>query len=143
MRRAYDGDAWHGPPLAELLGQVPSEEAFDHPVAGAHSAAELVAHLTFWKDVVQRRTEGEAVSDAGQHDWRPLDKATSSWDALCLRLAQAHASLVARVEGLGDGRLDEPVPGQPISQYVMLHGVVQHDLYHAGQLAILIKALAR
>ncbi len=142
MRRAYDGGAWHGPSVVELLNEVPEIRAFDHPIAGAHSAAELVAHLAHWKHVVQRRTEGDTVADAGAHDWRPLDPATTSWADLRQRLAAAHGSLVARVEGLDPARLDEPVPGQAISIYVMLHGAVQHDLYHAGQLALLLKALA-
>lgn len=141
MRRAYDGDAWHGPSLVAILDRVPADRAFDHPIAGAHSPAELVAHIAFWKHVAQRRTEGDAVSDADHHDWRPLDPATTDWPELRRRLAAAHAELVARIEGLDDHRLDEPVPGQAISIYTMLHGVVQHDLYHAGQLTLLVRAL--
>ncbi len=141
MRRAYDGDAWHGPSLVALLREVPADRAFTYPVPGAHSIAELVAHVGFWKHVAQRRTEGDAVADANSHDWRPLDPGTTSWDDLRQRLAASHASLVARVEGLDDNRLEEPVPGQAISLYVMLHGIVQHDLYHAGQVAILLKAI--
>lgn len=142
MRRAYDGDAWHGPSLVTLLDRVPVDRAFAHPIAGAHSPAELVAHIAFWKGVAQRRTEGDSVSDADHHDWRPLDPAAVSWSELRQRLASAHASLVARVEGLDDSRLEEPVPGQAITLYAMLHGVVQHDLYHAGQVALLARALA-
>lgn len=140
MRLAYDGDAWHGPSLVSLLDRITPERAFEHPIAGAHSAAELVAHIAFWKSVVQRRTEGDAVSDANAHDWRPLDPTATPWPVLRQRLDAAHAALVARVEGLDDHRLEEPVPGQAINTYVMLHGVVQHDLYHAGQLAMLLKA---
>ena len=36
---------------------------------------------------------------------------------------------------------DELPPGLPDSRYILLHGVVQHDLYHAGQIAVLKKAL--
>ncbi len=142
MRRAFDGDAWHGPSLVSLLDRVPANRAFDHPVPDAHSAAELVAHLAHWKHVVQRRTEGEAVADADVHDWPPLEPATTDWATLRQWLATAHAALVARVEGLDPVRLDAPVPGQAIPLYVMLHGAVQHDLYHAGQVALLAKALA-
>jgi len=141
MRRAYDGDAWHGPSLVALLDRVPSGHEFDRPIAGAHSVAELVAHLAHWKHVVQRRTEGDAVPDADAHDWRALDPATTDWATLRQRLAEAHSALVARVDGLDAARLEEPVPGQAITLYVMLHGVVQHDLYHAGQVALLLKGM--
>lgn len=140
MRLAYDGDAWHGPSLVSLLEQVPAGRAYEHPIDGAHSPAELVAHAAFWKEVVRRRTEGDAVADANHRDWPRLDRSTMTWKALRQRLDAAHAELLLRVEGLDDHRLSEPVPGQAISLYVMLHGVVQHDIYHAGQLAMLVKA---
>src|ERR1041384_7534740 len=31
------------------------------------------------------------------------------------------------------------VPGTPYNVYFLLHGVIQHDLYHAGQIALLKK----
>jgi uncharacterized damage-inducible protein DinB len=42
---------------------------------------------------------------------------------------------------LSDDRLSEPAPGirRQYSIYEMLHGIIQHDLYHAGQIAILKK----
>lgn len=143
MRRAYDGDAWHGPSLVTILDRVPADRAFEHPIAEAHSPAELVAHIAHWKHVVQRRIEGDAVNDADHHDWRPPDPGVTDWPELRRRLDATHASLVARVEGLEDARLEEPVPGQAISIYTMLHGVVQHDLYHGGQLVLLARMLER
>ena len=141
MRRGYDGDAWHGPSLVTVLDRIPAQRAFEPPIAGARPAAGPVGHIALRRPVAPRRTEGEAVNDADHHDWRPLDPAAADWDELRRRLAVAHAALVARVEGLDDARLEESVPGQAITLYVMLHGVVQHDLYHAGQLALLARAL--
>ena len=40
-------------------------------------------------------------------------------------------------------RLDALVPGYDYSYYVMLHGAVQHTLYHAGQIAILKKEIGK
>jgi hypothetical protein len=39
-----------------------------------------------------------------------------------------------------DSRLTERVPGKDYDIYFMLHGAVQHALYHAGQIALLKKA---
>ena len=33
--------------------------------------------------------------------------------------------------------------GSGVSRYVTLHGLVQHHVYHAGQISLLKKALAR
>jgi hypothetical protein len=63
-------------------------------------------------------------------------------------LQSAHKRLVAEVTRLPEGRLFEPVNdarsrelGSGVSYYGLLHGAVQHDVYHAGQIAILKKAV--
>jgi hypothetical protein len=45
------------------------------------------------------------------------------------------------VEALDPQRLDEPILSGMPSVYITVQGVVQHDLYHAGQIAILKKAV--
>ena len=57
----------------------------------------------------------------------------------CIALP-AHAQLVKTVEALPDRRLSERVPGKKYDIRFMLEGVAQHELYHAGQIAILKKA---
>ena len=42
---------------------------------------------------------------------------------------------------LDDAQLDEPILADMSSRYVSLHGAVQHTLYHAGQIALVKKAL--
>ena len=45
IRRAFEGQAWHGPSVKELLADVTAEQAAAHPVAGAHSIWELALHI--------------------------------------------------------------------------------------------------
>ena len=58
-----------------------------------------------------------------------------------LRLLQEDSRFRAAVRKLPEAKLDEIAPGKDHSLYVMLHGAIQHDLYHAGQIAVLKKAL--
>jgi hypothetical protein len=47
------------------------------------------------------------------------------------------------VAGFPDSRLAEQVPGKTENYYnfyYMFSGIVQHELYHAGQIALLKKA---
>jgi hypothetical protein len=48
--------------------------------------------------------------------------------------------LVKTVAALPKSRLLDQVPGKKYDFYHMLHGIAQHELYHAGQIAILKKA---
>jgi uncharacterized damage-inducible protein DinB len=138
LTRAHSGDAWHGPSLLKLLEDVDGARAEDRPIEGAHSIRELVAHLTAWQDEARRRLEGNGRDLPPAEDW----PAPASWSALLARLRESHSALIRAVGALDDASLDQTLPGRKETAYVLLHGTVQHNLYHAGQIAILKKALA-
>lgn len=138
MERAFDGRAWHGPPVMKILRGIRSREASARLFPHTHTIWEIVAHMTAWKRIVGRRIGGEVVRVTSAQDW-PRPKGT--WPAAVRELQQAHADLVKAVRRLPPARLAARVPGKGHDFYVSLHGVVQHDLYHAGQMALLKKAL--
>jgi uncharacterized damage-inducible protein DinB len=143
LRRAFDGDAWHGDSVLEILEGVTAARAAAHPIEGAHSIWELVLHIAAWDDAVLRRMGGVAVRLSGAKNFPPVtDAGEAAWRAALDRVRRVHEELVAAVAALPDSRLDEMVPGKKGAHYTfyyMLHGVVQHELYHAGQIALLKK----
>lgn len=142
MDRAFSGDAWHGPSLMQLLDGVTAEDASKHLVRGAHSIWELVHHIGAWNTIVRRRLEGEAVEVTPERDWPPVwDVGETSWKRALDALVESRASLRKVAQGLRDDQLEAKLAGSDVSRYAVLHGVIQHDLYHAGQIALLKKAL--
>jgi len=142
MDRAFAGDAWHGPSLESLLDGISAEDASKHPVRGAHSIWELVNHVAAWNSIVRQRAEGAAVEVSTEMDWPPVWEATEmTWQRSLEHLRECRARFRAAVQKLPEDKLDEIAPGKDHSLYVMLHGAIQHDLYHAGQIAVLKKAL--
>jgi uncharacterized damage-inducible protein DinB len=142
LARAYEGEAWHGDPLTKILDGVTAERAAARPVPGAHSIWELVLHITAWLDVARRRLAGEAVELTPAEDWRAAPPAPDerAWRAALDALRAAERALHEAAAAADDARLDEITPGRRYTNYVLLHGVVQHTLYHAGQIALLKKA---
>lgn len=141
LERAYDGDAWHGPPLKSVLASVDADTAAQHPIAGAHSIRELVEHIRLWQDTVVRRLEGDSIDYRAGEDWPPADPAgPAAWADALKALDASHRVLTTAVRRLNAGQLADSVPGKTYSNYVMLHGLVQHTLYHAGQIALLQRA---
>jgi uncharacterized damage-inducible protein DinB len=135
--RAYRGDAWHGPSLRKLLEGVGAAESAARPLASAHSIREIVAHIVAWQEEGARRIEGHGRALESAEDWPEV----TDWDALLDRLDASHAAFAKAVASLEDEALDEKVEGRRESRYVLLHGVIQHTLYHAGQIAILKKSM--
>jgi uncharacterized damage-inducible protein DinB len=143
LRRSFSGDAWHGDSVFEILEDVTAAHAAARPIKNAHSIWELVLHMAAWDGAVLRRLGGAAVelSDA-QNFPAVTDASEAAWRAALAEVRRAHEALVAAASVLPDSRLDQIVPGKKGAHYTfyyMLHGVVQHELYHAGQIALLKK----
>ena len=141
LRRAFEGEAWHGPSLRELLTGVTAEMAAAKPIANAHSIWEIALHIAAWENAVRRRLEGEAVDLPAEEDW-PKVTATSeaAWKKTLEALETSNTRLRETISRLTDSQLENKVAGQNHTMYFTLHGIIQHDLYHAGQIALLKKA---
>jgi uncharacterized damage-inducible protein DinB len=141
LRHALDGSAWHGPSLAEALERVTAAAAHARPLADAHTIAELVAHIAVWLEVPARRLAGEAYEPAGTaEDWPPVTTDEAGWRAALDQLHIARGELEAALADTDDSALDQRVPGRDYDVRFMLHGVVQHVVYHTGQVKLLAKA---
>lgn len=147
--RVVAGDPWHGSNVEQLLQGVSAEDAARHPIPDAHSMWELVLHMTGWAREVASRLEGREAGVPGDGDWPAVGAVTEErWAAAKRELVAAHGELTRAIVAMDARSLDEPVKdyresalGVGLSRYLTLHGLVHHTVYHAGQLALLKKAL--
>jgi hypothetical protein len=140
LRRAFAGDAWHGPPLRELLSGVTAAQAHLRPIPSAHTIGELVLHIDAYVQIALGATRGNPMpklfgTDA---DWPALPDGEAVWTETTNRLFANAESLAQAIEGFADdARLKDIVPGREYDFYYLFHGIVQHSLYHGGQIALL------
>jgi hypothetical protein len=144
LRSAMAGGAWHGPSVLELLVGVTADEAAARPIAGAHGIWEIVLHLGSGYRLVLRRLRGDATPLAPEEDWPPLPEPTAdNWRAAVDALRSLNAEIRRAVAAFDPDRLDLPlVPVPAYTAHTQFVGLTQHDLYHAGQIALLKRALA-
>lgn len=141
LRRASEGVAWHGPSLREILDGVSAERAAARPLPGAHSIWEIVLHIAAWEDAGRRRLLGERAELSEEEDWPKVSAIDdAAWAATLAALAEGNLKLREEIGRLADSRLSERDGDGRASVYGLLHGVIQHTLYHAGQIALLKKA---
>ena len=144
IRRAFEGEAWHGDPMLKILSGVNAKKAAAHPIKKAHSIWELVLHIAAWDDVVRRRALGKRAKLTAQQNFPPVkDTSEAAWRKTIEHAKEVHAELIKTVAEFPDSRLRERVPGKTQDYhnfYFMFSGVAQHELYHAGQIALLKKA---
>jgi uncharacterized damage-inducible protein DinB len=148
LEREFDGDPWHGSPLSSILGGVSHEQAAAKKVANGHSIWELVLHIAAWKNEVRRRLSGAPAAEPQEGDWpQPGETTAERWQAALEHLETSHRLLVSAVRDFPEPNLYIPSndqrdreQGTGVTYYELLHGLVQHDVYHAGQIALLKKA---
>jgi uncharacterized damage-inducible protein DinB len=143
LKRALEGEAWHGPSLLEVLEGVSARQAAAHPIAGAHSIWELVLHLCSDYGLLLRRLNGDGRQLTDSEGWPVVpEPSAQNWSESVRNLKQLNAELRQAILSFPQGRLDEPlVPEVPYTAYTQFIGVTQHSSYHAGQMALLKKAL--
>ena len=147
FEREHDGDPWHGSPLSAILDAVTAADAALRPLPGSHSIWELVLHMTSWKKEVRRRLSGGAAALPEDGEWPDVgDPTEKCWAAAKSRLDDAHRQLMTDIRATPESRLYEPTndprdlqTGAGVTFYQLLHGLVQHDVYHSGQIALLAK----
>ena len=118
--------------------------AFEHSLAEAHSIWELVLHITAWVDVVRKRVVGgESVNVTQEMNFPTInDKSEGAWQEALTKMAAAEFSLRNAILSFPESRLNEIFHAQSgTSYYILMHGAVQHSLYHAGQIILMKRFL--
>jgi uncharacterized damage-inducible protein DinB len=149
LQRAHDGDPWHGSPVMAILDGVTAEQAAAAPPNGAHSIWELVLHMTAWRREAAARAGGAPAGEPPFGDWPAVEATTpDAWRRALDDLGAAHRELLDAVRRLPEADLFAPTVdprnrplGTGVTRYELLHGIAQHDAYHAGQAAIVKRVL--
>ena len=144
LKRSLEGDAWHGPALEELLVDVTAEQAAAKLALSVHSVWKIVLHIISTQRLVCERLQGKPTVLSAEEDW-PLitDQGEAAWTGTKRELREVNKRLRQAVRLLDESRLEEPIVEGFSSIYVTLHGTVQHNLYHGGQIAVLKKSFRK
>ncbi len=150
VERVAQGDPWHGSSVKALLDGIAASDAAARIGPGTHSIWEVVVHMTGWTREVSARLEGEPAGEPAAGDWPAVAEVSeAAWTGAREALLESHRALAAAIRAAGDGVLDTPVvdnrdlaAGTGLSRYLTLHGLVHHTAYHAGQIALLSRAIA-
>jgi uncharacterized damage-inducible protein DinB len=132
LQYVFNGPSWHGPSVVETLSVI-KEENKNSSHGNSHTIIELVAHMTSWRKFVIERLKGNAYDVP---DDMNFPKATDLNETVAA-LKSTQEELVKLISTFPDERMGEKVAGKPYSYRTMLHGIVQHDLYHLGQIGLL------
>jgi hypothetical protein len=136
MEQTFEGVPYYGRSVLDACEKVTGAEALRKPHWSPHCIWDIVAHLTMELSYSRDVVEGTA-KPFGDTWPGTTDTSGVAWQQAIGDLTNANRALVRAVRRLEDSVLDE----QPIRvrgpYYLMLHGTMQHNIYHAGQISLL------
>lgn len=140
LKRTTDGYAWHGPDIRTVLDDVSLVQAVLR-INGGHSIAELIHHITMWRIFAIKKLQGEDSFDITlESNFKRIESVSEEeWKELLDNLRHSQEALIHELSERNDSLLDEQVPGRSYNFYVLLQGIIQHDIYHLGQMVFLKK----
>lgn len=129
--------------MMEILNNVDAAKAFQS-TSHIHGICELVQHITTWRVFAIKKLDGDQNYDVSQEEnWKDAtNQNETAWKIILSELDDSQEKLLEKLEAFSDQNLDEVVPGKAYSYYTLIHGVIQHDLYHLGEIALLSRELS-
>jgi uncharacterized damage-inducible protein DinB len=137
LQHTYEKNAWHGPAVKEVLENVTAKDALKR-LPDSHSIIELVAHMTAWRTFVVKKLQGVVEYKVTDEMNFPTPE---DWSKTLEELDASQSRLLDALKSFDSSKLYDPVPHGSYNYnfYTLLHGIIQHDLYHAGQIALIKK----
>lgn len=135
------GENWLGESFRGKIDLLTEEEAFRKPLHQIHSVAELISHLTVWKEENIKKLNGKpaTLTMESPENWRSNEELKAvGWEVLKERFYSVSQHLTGFLQDKNDDFLEESLHPYE-SNRTILEGLIQHDIYHLGKIGITIK----
>lgn len=145
MEGLLDGQLWYGTTILTKLEQISPKESITPPLEGVHCIQQILLHMDTWRGLFLSRLEGnqevEIMVDSAD-DWVPLEQCEASkWQTVVKKFQANYQRMLEVLRSLDDDRLDQQAGNAEYSLRFMAEGILHHDIYHLGQIAIVHKML--
>lgn len=142
LEKTLSGQPWYGLPIYDILGQVTFESAYQKQ-GHAHTIAEIVLHMFSWTEEVIDRLNEKPASLPLSGNWPETgDPDEQKWKMWIDDLKLVNVNLLKTIRDFPEEKWDEPTiderDNEPVTTYEeLVYGFIQHQIYHAGQIALL------
>jgi hypothetical protein len=142
LQNILSGDPWYGKPLFVLFDGVNPSQATIKPNDKGHSLNELLYHMIAWAEfVLNYLAENKPIEGFENLDWRILDPNEDDWQKGVSHFKTVNSRIMDHLNTKEDAFLKEMVPGTKYNFRFLLNGLIQHNIYHAGQIAYITRLM--
>ncbi len=144
LEDVLDGEPWYGQPVYRLLRSIDAGYASVKPNEASHSLVDLIYHMLTWTEFTLKRVQKDKINDLAAFeklDWREIDPMIHGWEEGLSAFIATNQELIELLKTKDDAFLSEKVDYREYDFKYLLNGLIQHHIYHAGQIAYLKKLL--
>ncbi len=144
MENVNNGQPWFGRSVYSILDEVSSRKAGIKPNGSEHSMLELLWHMNTWAGFTLKRLEKDKEKDLAafeQLDWRVLNPKVHTWKKGLAEFKRTQKKIITILKKRKDTFLKEIVDYRKYNYRFLLNGMIEHNIYHLGQIAYLHKML--
>lgn len=143
-------DPWYGPATYDIIDQISFETAYEKPPGAVHAIAGIVLHMLGWTQEVTQRMGGQTAGEPAGGDWPdPGTPDEQRWQQLIADFKLANVTLAGVIQHFADDRWNAPINderiqeiGTGVNYQALVEGLIQHHVYHSGQLALMKRLLS-
>jgi uncharacterized damage-inducible protein DinB len=148
LLNVWVGTPWHGASSKQIHSDITAPEAAARPIPGVQTIWETTLHMIAWTEEVANRLNGKPARDPDRGDWPSMpDPTAEKWTETISQLGAARQSVLDALEKAHEEDLYMMVPkgengvSTGTTRSATASGLIEHDVYHLGQIALLKKAL--
>lgn len=143
LNKVLTGEPWYGSPIYDILGQVTFETAYERPAKAGHTIAEIILHMLSWTEEVMDRLNEKPAGLPLSGNWPETGVPDEQkWQLWINDLKLVNVNLIRVIRDFPEDKWNEPIidereGGHPTTYKELVAGFIQHQVYHAGQIALL------
>lgn len=143
LEHVLEGSPWYGESVMEKLERMDYRVVNEVPSGLSNSIARLVKHMINWRVFTAEKLKGNTAFDIrlnSTDDWPEITiHSEQQWRDLLQELKATQDQLFTQLRSKNEDDLEQPCHGKSYSLGFLVEGIVQHDVYHLGQIAIIEK----
>lgn len=146
MQEILSGEPWYGKSFLTMVNDIDPSKVHQKPNNNSHSMIEILFHMVTWAEFTQHRLEKDQHFDLHAFealDWRQTNPEIHTWNAGIAQFTTATNKIIELLKSCSDPLLEDKVDYRKYNFRYLLNGLIQHNIYHLGQIAYVKKLLPR
>ncbi len=140
FKKLYEGDPWIDVNIIDTLKNITAEKAQKRIAQGSNNIWEIVQHIISWRQNVLQRLEGKDMNTPAHNYFEKIEnKSTEDWKNTMKTIALTHKQWIRFLENFKTSNFDKIYTPNEMTYYEHIHGILQHNAYHLGQIVMLSK----